>query len=202
MVWFFILILCASFELHIIIIISINVQINDQKLNMVWFSFGYFWLENVDFTFLFSSAYDILSEEDKRKNYDMYLEAYLVLSDEDKRKNYDMCLDEKAQFGGTTRCQSGIRTINSEVFQKEIADQGITWLLLSYTPTLKGYQHIESIIEEVGSIMRGALRYSSVFTFYFYFCCHLTFLWSLCMLILFSLLTGWKHKLWNRTIFL
>ena len=168
-VWFFILILCASSELHIIIIISINVQINDQKLNMVWFSFGYFWLENVDFTFLFSSAYDILSEEDKRKNYDMYLEAYLVLSDEDKRKNYDMCLDEKAQFGGTTRCQSGIRTINSEVFQKEIADQGITWLLLSYTPTLKGYQHIESIIEEVGSIMQGALQVLQCFHFLFLF---------------------------------
>uniref|UniRef100_A0A2N9FAB6 Uncharacterized protein n=1 Tax=Fagus sylvatica TaxID=28930 RepID=A0A2N9FAB6_FAGSY len=58
--------------------------------------------------------------------------------------------------------QSGIRTINSQVFQKEIADQGITWLLLSYTPTLKGYQHIESIIEEVGSIMRGALQVGSI----------------------------------------
>uniref|UniRef100_A0A2N9IJZ3 J domain-containing protein n=1 Tax=Fagus sylvatica TaxID=28930 RepID=A0A2N9IJZ3_FAGSY len=92
----------------------------------------------------------------------MYLEAYLVLSDEDKRKNYDMYLDEKAQFGGTTRSQSGIRTINSQVFQKEIADQGITWLLLSYTPTLKGYQHIESIIEEVGSMMRGALQVGSI----------------------------------------
>uniref|UniRef100_A0A2N9IK54 Uncharacterized protein n=1 Tax=Fagus sylvatica TaxID=28930 RepID=A0A2N9IK54_FAGSY len=100
-------------------------------------------VENVDFTFLFSSAYDILSEEDKRKNYDMYL-------------------DEKAQFGSTTRSQSGIKTINSQVFQKEIADQGITWLLLSYTPTLKGYQHIESIIEEVGSIMRGALQVGSI----------------------------------------
>jgi curved DNA-binding protein CbpA len=152
-------------------------------------------LENVDFTFLFSSAYDILSEEDKRKNYDMYLEAYLVLSDEDKRKNFDMYLDEKAQFGGTTRSQSGIRTINSQVFQKEIADQGITWLLLSYTPTLKGYQHIESIIEEVGSIMRGALRVLQCFHFLFLFLLSFDFPLIIVYAYFVFPLTGWKHKL-------
>lgn len=72
-------------------------------------------------------------------------------------------------FGGSTRSQSGprsspknIRTINSQVFQKEIAAQGMTWLLLSYTPTLKGNQHIESIIEEVGSTLQGALQVGSI----------------------------------------
>ena len=69
------------------------------------------------------------------------------------------------QFGGSTRSQSGprsssknVRTINSQVFQKEITEQGMTWLLFSYTPTLKGNQHIESIIEEVASTLQGALQ--------------------------------------------
>ena len=82
-------------------------------------------------------------------------------------------------FGGSTRSQSGprsspknIRTINSQVFQKEIAAQGMTWLLLSYTPTLKGNQHIESIIEEVGSTLQGALQVLLCISL----CCHLTFL--------------------------
>lgn len=73
-------------------------------------------------------------------------------------------------FSGSTRSQSSprsspksIRTINSKVFEKEIADQGITWLLLSYTPTLKGNQHIESIIEEVSSSLHGALKVLAVF---------------------------------------
>lgn len=68
-------------------------------------------------------------------------------------------------FSGSTRSQSAtrsypknIRTISSQVFQKEIADQGITWLLLSYTPALKGNQNIESIIEEVASSLEGALK--------------------------------------------
>uniref|UniRef100_A0A2N9F1E3 J domain-containing protein n=2 Tax=Fagus sylvatica TaxID=28930 RepID=A0A2N9F1E3_FAGSY len=100
-------------------------------------------------------AYEILSDEDKRKNYDMYLDGKVQFGG-------DMYLDEKAQFGGTTSSQSDIRTINSQVFQKEIADQGITWLLLSYTPTLKGYQLIESIIELVGSGMQGALQVGSI----------------------------------------
>jgi DnaJ-class molecular chaperone len=46
-------------------------------------------LENVDFTFLFSSAYEILSDEEKRKNYDMYLDGKVQFGG-------DMYLDEKA----------------------------------------------------------------------------------------------------------
>nr|XP_023906130.1 dnaJ protein ERDJ3A [Quercus suber]POF18948.1 dnaj protein erdj3a [Quercus suber] len=72
-------------------------------------------------------------------------------------------------FGGSTRSQSGprsssknIRTINSQVFQKEITEQGMTWLLFSYTPSLKGNQHIESILEEVASTLQGALQVGSI----------------------------------------
>ncbi|KAK9290222.1 hypothetical protein L1049_008388 [Liquidambar formosana] len=72
-------------------------------------------------------------------------------------------------FSGSTRSQSGsrssprsIRAINSQLFKKEIADQGITWLLLSYTPTLKGNQHYESVIEEVASLLQGAMKVGSI----------------------------------------
>ena len=66
-------------------------------------------------------------------------------------------------FGGSTRSQSrssskNVRTINSQVFQNEITEQGMTWLLFSYTPSLKGNQHIESIVEEVASTLQGALQ--------------------------------------------
>jgi DnaJ-class molecular chaperone len=73
-------------------------------------------LENVDFTFLFSSAYEILSDEDKRKNYDMYLDGKVQFGG-------DMYLDEKAQFGGTTSSQSDIRTINSQVIYSYVASE-------------------------------------------------------------------------------
>jgi curved DNA-binding protein CbpA len=145
-------------------------------------------LENVDFTFLFSSAYEILSDEDKRKNYDMYLDGKVQFGG-------DMYLDEKAQFGGTTSSQSDIRTINSQVFQKEIADQGITWLLLSYTPTLKGYQLIESIIELVGSGMQGALQVLLCFHFLFFFLLSFDFPLIIVHAYIVFPLTGWKHKL-------
>lgn len=51
-----------------------------------------------------------------------------------------------------------INAISSQVYKKEIVDQGMTWLLLSYTPSLKGHQHVESIIKEVASSLQGALK--------------------------------------------
>jgi hypothetical protein len=72
-------------------------------------------------------------------------------------------------FGGSTRSQSrsqtgsrsspkSIKAINSQVFNKEIADQGMTWLLLTYTSSLKGSQFYESIIQEVADSLQGALK--------------------------------------------
>ena len=72
---------------------------------------------------------------------------------------------QSSGFSGTSWTQSGsgnypksIQDINSQVFKKEIADQGITWLLLSYSPTLSGIQYYESIIEEVATSLQGALK--------------------------------------------
>ncbi|CAH8259828.1 unnamed protein product [Arabidopsis lyrata] len=75
----------------------------------------------------------------------------------------------KEQFGGfgsSSKAESKsksstvvpIRTINSQVYKKEILDQGMTWLVLSYLPSQRGTQYHESIIEEVAESLQGALK--------------------------------------------
>ncbi|KAL5550542.1 hypothetical protein UlMin_000718 [Ulmus minor] len=76
------------------------------------------------------------------------------------------------RFGGSDggrRSQSGsqsssksIRAINSQVFKKEIVDQGMTWLLFSYTPSLRGKQYVESVVEDVAALLQGALKVGSI----------------------------------------
>ncbi|KAL3753588.1 hypothetical protein ACJRO7_000920 [Eucalyptus globulus] len=139
--------------------------------------------------------------------------AYEILFDEEKRKNHDLYGDEKgnpgfdagnpgghggysyAHFGGSggpggqslfnfgfddifasmfgrgwfggfesARSQSGskgpsksIRSINSQVFRKEVVNKGMTWLLLFETPTLMN-NHLESVVEEVGHSLEGVVK--------------------------------------------
>ena len=73
-------------------------------------------------------------------------------------------------------------------------------LLLSYTPSLKGNQHIESILEEVATCQYTAGSFTGTPVFFFVFS-RIWLSFGRCMLILFFPLTGWKHKLWNRTAF-
>lgn len=68
-------------------------------------------------------------------------------------------------FGGGTQSQSGsrnpsksIRAVNSQIYKKEIVDQGMTWLLFIYTTSSKAIQNVEPIIEEVANILEGALK--------------------------------------------
>ncbi|XP_059668022.1 dnaJ protein ERDJ3A [Cornus florida] len=72
-------------------------------------------------------------------------------------------------FSSSTKSQSGSRSspkslhaVNAQLYRKEVADKGIAWLLLSYTPTLKGTQYYESIVEEVASSLQGALKAGSI----------------------------------------
>ncbi|KAF5202301.1 Dnaj protein erdj3a, partial [Thalictrum thalictroides] len=71
-------------------------------------------------------------------------------------------------FGGPSRTQSrsspssSLKTVSSHVFKKEIVDQGITWLLLSYVPSSKGFHALESIVEEVAGQLQGALKAGSI----------------------------------------
>ena len=71
---------------------------------------------------------------------------------------------QSSGFRGTSSTQSGssnypksIQDLNSQVYKKEIADQGITWLLLCYSPRMSS-QYYESIIEEVVTPLQGALK--------------------------------------------
>lgn len=72
-------------------------------------------------------------------------------------------------FSGSSRARPGshstpksIRAVNSQVYKKEIVDQGMTWLLFSFTTSLKGHQHVESMIEDVASSLKGALKVGSI----------------------------------------
>lgn len=79
-------------------------------------------------------------------------------------------------FGSSSNSQSGsksspksFKAINSHIYKKEIADEGMTWLLLSYTPSLKGIQYFESTVQEVASSLQGALKviiYFRTFSFF------------------------------------
>ncbi|KDP22864.1 hypothetical protein JCGZ_00451 [Jatropha curcas] len=76
-------------------------------------------------------------------------------------------------FSGSARSQSSFQSgsrsspknmkpVNSKVFKKEIADQGMTWLLLSYTPSLRGSNYHESVMQEVADSLQGALKVGSI----------------------------------------
>ncbi|KAF6170391.1 hypothetical protein GIB67_014321 [Kingdonia uniflora] len=66
-----------------------------------------------------------------------------------------------SRFGSRTS-PNNIHTVSSKVFKNEIMDQGMTWLLLSFTPTSKGYSILESVVEEVVSSLQGALKAGKV----------------------------------------
>lgn len=64
---------------------------------------------------------------------------------------------------GTSGQHSGavkIQDVTTQIFSKEIADQGITWLLLFYTPMSKDQFVLESVMQDVVQSLDGALRVS------------------------------------------
>ncbi|KAL5652988.1 hypothetical protein ACJX0J_038446, partial [Zea mays] len=58
------------------------------------------------------------------------------------------------QHSGTTK----IEDITTQVFNKEVADQGTTWLLLFYTPQSKSQFVLESVMQDVVHSLDGVLR--------------------------------------------
>ncbi|KAL0309992.1 UNVERIFIED_CONTAM: DnaJ protein ERDJ3A [Sesamum radiatum] len=72
-------------------------------------------------------------------------------------------------FSGSGRSEHGrkqpaksIPSVNSQLYRKEIVDNGMTWLLFFYTSNLRGIQYYESVIEEVGTSLQGALKVGSI----------------------------------------
>ncbi|GAU35097.1 hypothetical protein TSUD_162010 [Trifolium subterraneum] len=160
-----------------------------------------------------NNAYEILSDEQKRKNYDLYGDekgnpgfeaghpggpghsgfnfrpgeqwssggqggsnsfSFSFGGGSGDSNSFGFGLDDLlgnffGDFGSSFRSQSGpksspksFKAINSNIYKKEIVDEGMTWLLLSYTPSLKGIQQFESTIEEISSTLQGALKVGSI----------------------------------------
>ncbi|MQL88473.1 hypothetical protein Taro_021029 [Colocasia esculenta] len=71
-------------------------------------------------------------------------------------------------FSGSSGANSGtthrvnIQEISWQTFKKEIMDQGLTWLLLFYTPTSRGYDAFESVIQDTANSLQGALKAGKV----------------------------------------
>jgi curved DNA-binding protein CbpA len=53
-----------------------------------------------------------------------------------------------------------IKEVTLQSFNKEIADQGISWILLFYTQQAKGQFVLESVLEDVARSLDGAVRVS------------------------------------------
>ncbi|XP_078445254.1 DNAJ heat shock N-terminal domain-containing protein [Wolffia australiana] len=73
----------------------------------------------------------------------------------------------RSQFGGFTTSSSddsreSLPDVDSLTFKKEIVDQGLTWLLMFYSPTVKGYHTSESLIHDVSLSLQGALKAGKV----------------------------------------
>ncbi|XP_062210914.1 dnaJ protein ERDJ3A-like [Phragmites australis] len=66
--------------------------------------------------------------------------------------------ETSGQHSSTIKMQD----VTTQVFNKEIADQGITWLLLFYTPQSKGQFVLESVMHDVAHSLDGALRAGKV----------------------------------------
>ncbi|XXG43880.1 hypothetical protein AAC387_Pa01g3819 [Persea americana] len=55
-----------------------------------------------------------------------------------------------------------IKALNSEFFKKDISEQGMTWLLLVYSPFVKEFDILESSVEEVANSFQGAIEVGSI----------------------------------------
>ncbi|GAB2299708.1 hypothetical protein Dimus_033764 [Dionaea muscipula] len=55
-----------------------------------------------------------------------------------------------------------IQVVDSSVFEREINNEGVTWLLVSYGPSMPLDRQQELILEEVASSLKGALKVGKV----------------------------------------
>lgn len=77
-----------------------------------------------------------------------------------------------SQFGGSGNSagsKSGfkspsksVQNVNSQLFENEIKEKGITWLLLSYTPSTMSTKQYEPILEEVVKSLKGAMKVGKI----------------------------------------
>ncbi|OAY74304.1 DnaJ protein ERDJ3A [Ananas comosus] len=66
-----------------------------------------------------------------------------------------------SNFGGSKSKSASprkIEDVNLQFFNKQIRDQGMTWLLLFYTPSAKGYDVLESVVQDVADMLDGVIK--------------------------------------------
>ncbi|KAI6698481.1 hypothetical protein NL676_018600 [Syzygium grande] len=69
--------------------------------------------------------------------------------------------DSAGSQSGSKGPSKSIRSMNSQVFKKEVVNKGMTWLLLFETPVLMN-NHLESVVEEVGRSLEGVVKVGRV----------------------------------------
>ncbi|XXG43885.1 hypothetical protein AAC387_Pa01g3823 [Persea americana] len=101
------------------------------------------------------------TQKDRRKNYDLYGDE--KSSPNLDGGNYGDCGGSGQGHSKSSFSSSGtIKAINSDFFKKDILEQGMTWLLLVYSPFVKEYDILESIVEEVANSLQGAIEVGSI----------------------------------------
>ncbi|KAK7360963.1 hypothetical protein VNO77_02984 [Canavalia gladiata] len=72
-------------------------------------------------------------------------------------------------FGSSTSSQfrskgspKSFRAINSHTYEKEIENEGMTWLLLSYIPSSRGIQYYETIVDDIPNSLQGSLKVGNI----------------------------------------
>ncbi|CAI9097270.1 OLC1v1033655C1 [Oldenlandia corymbosa var. corymbosa] len=68
----------------------------------------------------------------------------------------------KSHFGGTKSSPKSIPVVSRQTYKKDVADKGITWLLVSYTSASRGLQNYEYVVAEVAATLEGALKVGSI----------------------------------------
>ncbi|KAK1355634.1 DNAJ heat shock N-terminal domain-containing protein [Heracleum sosnowskyi] len=182
-----------------------------------------------------NNAYDILSDEEKRKNYDLYgderanpgfgggpndqghtyftsggpgqgdfnfrPDGWQSMGDQGGSKSFSFSfggpssggfgLDDifsnffggnmgsgsqfgGSQFGGSHFGSSGsssrpesrpsrsIPSVNTQMYRKEVAGKGMTWLLLSSISSLQDIQYYEPVVQEVDGSLQGAIKVGKI----------------------------------------
>lgn len=51
-----------------------------------------------------------------------------------------------------------IQVLDSKNFKQKVTDQGLTWLLMFYSPSSKGYQELEGILDQIANSFLGIVK--------------------------------------------
>lgn len=70
----------------------------------------------------------------------------------------------KSGFGNNQASQYShqIQVLDAKNFKKKVTDQGLTWLLIFYSPSSKGYQELEGILDQIANSFQGVVKVGAI----------------------------------------